>query len=100
LTFLGIVAGQGVTGDQRTFTTTIAKPLALSAQVYLPVATVQQGGRVDGSLTVSNPTGTAQKIRLIPQGAPPGVTVSPASVSVSAASGSTVWPFSVHLAPT
>lgn len=96
LSFVGVVTGQGVAGDQRRFTTTIAAPLSLSAQINLPSATVAPGGEVAGSITVSNPTGAAHVIRLILPDAPQGVTVSPANIPVSAASGSTVSHFAVR----
>lgn len=95
LTFAGTVTGQGVVGDERHFSTTIAPPLAVTAAIDCPQAQIAPGGGVSCTIVVNNPTGAAHTLRLLPVGAPLGVTLSPATVSLSAATGSTVHDFTV-----
>ena len=95
LQFAGAVTGQGVTGDERHFSTSIVAPLSVSAQLTLPAGTVAPGGTSTGSVTLGNSTGAAHTIRLILQDAPPGLTVSPSTFTLSAASGTVVRHFTM-----
>jgi hypothetical protein len=100
LTFAGVVTGQGVTGDENVFSTTVlTTQLSLTGQITLVQRTVPPGGTVTGVLSLNNESGQAHRIRLILVGAAPGVTVAPSSLAVAAASGKTQpMHFSVHFA--
>jgi hypothetical protein len=88
LSFTGLVTGQGVTGDENIFTTSIlAQSLALVGQISLNQRSVTPGGTVTGSLLLNNETGQSHQIRLVLVGTASGVTVSPSSLAISAASG-------------
>jgi hypothetical protein len=95
LTFAGVVTGQGVVGDERLFTTSVQSPLALSAQINLPASTIRPGRQVAGTISFSNPTGVSHTVRMLLSDTPNGVTVSPATISIPAASGITMVPFTM-----
>lgn len=87
LNFAGVVTGRGVVGDERHFTSTTVAPLSVGAQITLSPVTVPPGGTTTGSITLNNSTGAAHTIRLLLHGTPPGVTITPATVRLPAASG-------------
>jgi hypothetical protein len=94
---VGVVAAQGVVGDARSTPITInSNVLSVSGLMTLPSGTVAPGGQVTGTLQLSNPTGKPHTIRLIPVDTPSGVTVTPPTISLPAASGTTSYPFAVH----
>jgi hypothetical protein len=98
LTAVGTVKAQGLVSDTRSSTITIGNSLTVSGQITLPSGQVSPGGQIAGTLELSNPTGKPHAVRLVPVGTPPGVTVSPATISLPGASGTTSYPFTVRFA--
>jgi hypothetical protein len=96
---IGQVKAQGVVGDtQSTPITVNSSVLSVTGQMTLPAGSVAPGGQATGTLQLSNPTGKPHTIRLIPEDAPPGVTITPPTISLPAASGTTSYQFTMHFA--
>jgi len=96
---VGVVSAQGVTGDAHSAIITIDRNGQLvTGQMTLTPGEVAQGGQVAGTVRFSNPTGKPHTIRLVPEDTPAGVTVTPPTIGLSAASGTTSYQFSVHFA--
>jgi hypothetical protein len=97
LTAVGDVAAQGVVGDARSSTITVySSVLAVSGQLTLPASQAVPGGQATGTLQLSNLTGKEHTIRLVPVDTPTGVTITPPTISLPAASGTTSYPVTVH----
>lgn len=93
----GIVSAQGVVGDSHSTPITInTNVLSVTGQMTLPGGEVNSGGQVTGTLQLTNSTGKAHSIRLVPVDTPPGLTVTPPTISLPAASGTTQYHFTVH----
>lgn len=96
---VGIVTAQGVVGDARSTPITInSSVLSVTGLMTLPPGAVAPGGQVTGTLQLSNQTGKPHTIRLLPEDTPTGVTVTPPTISLPAASGTTSYPFTLHFA--
>ena len=99
LTVMGIVSAQGVSGDTRTVPVAIdSNGLLVTGKMTLPAGQVDQGGQVTGTIRLSNPASEPHTIRLLPVDAPPGVTVTPATISLPPASGTRSFQFTLHFA--
>lgn len=99
LTAEGVVSAQGVTGDAHSATITInSTGLLVTGQMTLPSGKVAQGGQVTGTARFSNPADKPCTIRLVPEDTPPGVTITPSTITLSAASSARSYPFTVHFA--
>lgn len=96
LVFTGVVTGQGVVGDERIFSTSLQAGLSVNAQISLAQATIRPGGKAEGTISFSNPTGVSYTIRLLLTDTPDGVTVSPPTIVLAADSGSTTTSFTLH----
>ena len=99
LTAEGVVSAQGVRGDAEVARITVdAKDELVTGQMRLPAGEVARGGEVTGTVQLSNPTGRPHTIRLAPVDAPPGMTITPSTISLSAESGTKTFPFAVNFA--
>jgi hypothetical protein len=72
--------------------------LTVTGRMALPAGTVPEGGQVTGTLDLRNLTGQSHQIRLVPVDTPPGVTITPPTISLPAASGTTSYHFTVQFA--
>ena len=96
---VGVVSAQGVVGDSHSTPITVdTSTLSVSGQMTMPSGTVAPGGQVTGTLQLSNPTGKAHTIQLVPEDTPAGVTVTPATIKLPAAAGTTSYKFTTHFA--
>jgi hypothetical protein len=99
LTFAAIVTGQGVLGDHQAYTTSVSHVTsALSFQLAFGTQTAAPGSTVTGSLQVNNEAAVGRRIHLVLVGTAPGVTITPSSMTISSASGTTVRAVTVHFA--
>lgn len=99
LTAEGIVSAQGVVGDTDSVRITVSlSALTVTGRMALPAGTVPEGGQVTGTLDLRNLTGQSHQIRLVPVDTPPGVTITPPTISLPAASGTTSYHFTVQFA--
>jgi hypothetical protein len=99
LTATGVVSAQGVSGDHHSAPITVnSNGLLVSGQMTLPSGEVAQGGQVTGTVQFSNPAGQQHKIRLVPVDTPPGVTVTPPTISLPPAAGARSFQFTLHFA--
>jgi hypothetical protein len=99
LSVSGIVVAPGVTGDASSTSITVdSSGLLITGQMALSSGEVAQGGRVVGTLQLSNPVGQPHTIRLVPVDTPPGVTVSPSTISLPGTAGRTSYQFTLHVA--
>jgi hypothetical protein len=99
LTAEGMVSAQGVVGDTDSVRIPVStSALTVTGRMILPAGRVPQGGQVTGTLDLRNLTGQPHQIRLVPVDTPPGVTVTPPTISLPAASGTTSYHFTVQFA--
>lgn len=87
LTFLGQVSGLGIGGDTRTLSTRVqSQSQAMQGQILFDrnQATVEPGTRIPGSITVTNNSGRAARLRVQVDGASSGaaLTVDPATIDI------------------
>ena len=95
----GIISAQGVVGDTDSVPITVRMTaLTVTGRMTLPAGTVPQDGEVTGTLKLRNRTSLRHSIRLVPVDTPAGVTVTPKTISLPAASGPTSYHFTVHFA--
>jgi len=94
---VGVVSAQGVVGDTHSTPITINNSvLAVTGQMTLPAGEVASGGQVTGTIQLSNPTGKPHSIRLLTVDTPSGLTVTPPTISLPAASGTTTYHFTMN----
>jgi hypothetical protein len=92
LLFSSTVASVGLSPDRRSYPTRMTPPHAkFGAELHLPAATVHPGGRVTGTLDLSNGDPAPHTVKLaVADGAGTGLSISPAEVVVEPGAERTV----------